>query len=83
MSQNNLTVQEIANRLSELAGSGQFETAQQELFSQDAVSIELPDASGNLAEAKGLDAITKKREAFQAALKATPVPDPDFLELTT
>ncbi len=70
MEQTNLSVQEIASRLVELAGTGQFETAQTELFAQDAISIELPDANGNLSEAKGLNAIGEKREQFQSAVES-------------
>jgi hypothetical protein len=70
MEQTKLSVQEIASRLVELAGSGQFETAQNELFAPDAISIELPDTDGNISEANGLDAIGKKREQFQAAVES-------------
>ncbi len=35
-----MTTQEIANRLVELCQKGDFETAQKELFAEDAVSIE-------------------------------------------
>ena len=35
-----MTTQEIANRLAELCQKGDFETAQKELFANDAVSVE-------------------------------------------
>ena len=34
-----MTTKEIANRLAELCRNGDFETAQKELFSEDAVSF--------------------------------------------
>ncbi|HET6253459.1 MAG TPA: nuclear transport factor 2 family protein [Puia sp.] len=55
-----MTTVEIANRLIELCRKGDFETAQKELFAEDAVSIE-PHASESFEkETKGLDAIIEK-----------------------
>jgi hypothetical protein len=54
------SIQQIASRLAELVGRGEFEAAQKELFAKDAVSIE-PRASEHFAkETKGLDAILEK-----------------------
>ena len=55
-----MTTQAIANRLVELCRQGQFDTAQTELFSQDATSKE-PYATPDFdQETKGLDAIQEK-----------------------
>jgi hypothetical protein len=60
-----MTTQEIAARLVELCGKGDFETAQRELYADDAISIE-PEATHDFAkETKGLDAILKKGEKFE------------------
>jgi hypothetical protein len=58
-----MTTQEIANRLKELFNEGKWAEAQQELFSEDAESVEPPNAPG-MQSAKGLDAIKKKGEQF-------------------
>jgi hypothetical protein len=55
-----MTTTEIANRLVELCSKGDFESAQKELFANDAVSIE-PNASPAFEkETVGLDAIIEK-----------------------
>ncbi len=60
-----MTVQQIAHRLAELCNQGDFEKAQKELFSEDAVSIE-PEASPAFEkETKGLKAILEKGEKFK------------------
>ncbi len=64
-----MTTQEIANRLVELCRSGMYEEAQNELFSEDAESIEPAHAPG-LKTVKGLSAIKKKGEEFQQMLEA-------------
>jgi hypothetical protein len=53
-----MTTQEVADRFNELAQQGQFEQILQELFSQDAKSIE-PEGS-QFATVQGLDAIIQK-----------------------
>ena len=58
-----MTTQEIANRLSELFKENKWMEAQEELFSEDAESIE-PAHSPGLQSVKGLDAIKKKGEDF-------------------
>jgi hypothetical protein len=58
-----MTTQEVANRLSELFKQGKWMEAQEELFSNDAVSIEPPHAQG-LQTVDGLDAIRKKGQQF-------------------
>jgi len=58
-----MTTQEIANRLFELFKENKWMEAQEELFSEDAESIEPAHAQG-LQTVKGLDAIKKKGEDF-------------------
>ncbi len=64
-----MTTQQIADRLAELCRKGDFETAQKELFAEDAISIE-PYATPDFEkETKGLDAILKKGEKFQSMVE--------------
>ena len=58
-----MTTQDIANRLRELFKENKWMEAQEELFSEDAESIE-PAHSPGLQTAKGLDAIRKKGQDF-------------------
>ncbi len=61
-----MTTQEVAKRLVELCKKGDFETAQTELFSKDAVSEE-PEASSDFdKETKGLEAIKQKGEKWKS-----------------
>lgn len=57
------TTQEVANRLSELFKENKFNEAQDELFAENAVSIE-PDGSPGLKTVEGLAAIKQKGEDF-------------------
>ena len=57
------TTQEIADRLVQLCREGKYEEAQNELFSDDAESIEPPESPG-LQSVKGLDQIRKKGQDF-------------------
>jgi len=60
-----MTTKEIAIRLIELCRKGEFETAQKELFADDAISIE-PYATANFEkEIKGLQAIIEKGHKFE------------------
>nr|WP_298411422.1 SnoaL-like domain-containing protein [Hydrotalea sp.] len=56
-----MTTEQIANSLVELCRKGDFDTAQKELFSDDAVSIESHATPAFEKETRGLQAI-KKRE---------------------
>ena len=58
-----MTTQEVANRMNELFKQFKWNEVQEELFSQDAVSIEPPGSQG-LQTAVGLAAIKKKGEDF-------------------
>lgn len=60
-----MTTQDVANRFNELAHSGQWELIQQELFSDDAESIEPPHANNTgMPNAKGREDIKKKGANF-------------------
>lgn len=64
-----MTTEAIASRLAELCRKGDFETAQKELFADDAISIE-PYATEDFAkETKGLDKIIEKGEKFQSMVE--------------
>ena len=55
-----MTTVDIANRLVELCRKGEFETAQKELFSDEAVSIEPYATKDFEKETHGLDGILEK-----------------------
>ena len=56
-----MNTEEVANRLVELCRAGKYEQAQEELYAEDAVSIEMEGMSGgSLGNARGLDAIREK-----------------------
>lgn len=61
-----MTTTEIADRLVGLCKKGDFDAAQKELFAQDAVSIEAHATPAFEKETKGLDAILKKSEKWNA-----------------
>jgi ketosteroid isomerase-like protein len=64
-----MTTQEIARRLVEHCREGDFEAAQKELFANDAVSIEPHSTPEFEKETKGLDAIKKKGEKWNAMVE--------------
>jgi len=59
----NMTTKEIANRMAELFKENKWMEVQEELFAENAVSIEPPHSQG-LQSAQGLAAIKKKGEDF-------------------
>lgn len=64
-----MSTQQIATRLADLVGKGEFETAQKELFADDAVSIE-PEATENFSrETKGLGAIIEKGHKWESMIE--------------
>ncbi|MCB0522632.1 MAG: nuclear transport factor 2 family protein [Lewinellaceae bacterium] len=65
-----MSTQEIANRLVELCRKGDYATCYQELYSQDAVSIE-PDHAPPPHRAEGMDALRKKGEMWQGMIEET------------
>ena len=58
-----MTTQEVANRMNELFKENKWNEAQNELFADNAVSIEPPTSPG-LQSVSGLAAIKKKGEDF-------------------
>ena len=63
-----LTTQDIANRLHELFKQNKWQEVQEELFSDDAESIE-PRGSHALPSVKGLEAIKKKGKEWESMIK--------------
>ena len=63
-----MTILEIAVRLVELSRKGDYETAQNELFATDAVSIE-PANSPGMQTVVGLEAIIAKGKHFQEMIE--------------
>lgn len=61
-----MTTQEIANRLVELCRIGEFKKAQQELFSEAAVSIEPHATAAFEKETKGLKSILEKGDKWNS-----------------
>lgn len=59
-----MTTDQIAQRLTALCRSGEYETAQRELYAEDAVSIEPHAAPGFEKETRGLEAIIEKGRKF-------------------
>lgn len=64
-----MTTQEIAERLADFCGKGQFEQAQKELYADDAVSIEPDESAGFAKETKGLNAIIEKGNQFESMVE--------------
>ena len=63
-----MTTQEIANRLVELCRTGAWDKAFEELYSKDAVSIEMP--GGPWPErCEGMEAIAAKGETWQGMVE--------------
>jgi ketosteroid isomerase-like protein len=63
-----MTIQEIANRFSELTQSAQWDKIQDELYSNDAVSIE-PAHSPGFKTVEGMAAIKEKGKQFQEMIE--------------
>ncbi|MDQ2971510.1 MAG: nuclear transport factor 2 family protein [Rhodanobacteraceae bacterium] len=65
-----MNTEQIAKRLVELCREGKYQEAQDELYAQDAVSIEMEgQPPGALGNAKGLDAIREKGRKFGEMLE--------------
>jgi ketosteroid isomerase-like protein len=63
-----MTTQEIADRFYQLAEQGKWNEIQDELYSDEAESIEPPHSQG-LQSAKGREALKKKGENFNEAVE--------------
>ena len=61
-----MTTKEIAQRLKKLCEAGEFEKAQKELFSKDAISIEPEASQGFAKETHGLDGILEKGKKWSS-----------------
>lgn len=64
-----MSIKIIAERLAELCRKGEFETAQKELYADDALSIEPYATPAFEKETKGLSAIVKKGKKFEAMVE--------------
>ena len=65
-----MKTEEIAKRLVALCRESKWETAQQELYSADAVSIEPEATPGFAKETRGLPAILEKGRKFTSMVEA-------------
>jgi ketosteroid isomerase-like protein len=63
-----MTTQEVANRFNELAQKGDWMKIQEELFADNAASIE-PANSPGLQSVEGKEAIKQKGDQFQAMVE--------------
>jgi hypothetical protein len=63
-----MTTQDIATRLVELCRQGQYETAQRELYADNAISIE-PEGAQGFPNADSLAGIIEKGAAFRAMIE--------------
>ncbi len=63
-----MTTQDVASRMSDLFKENKWQQVQDELFAEDAVSIE-PEHSPGLKTAKGIEAIRQKGEEFNAMVE--------------
>ena len=64
-----MTTQEIASRLVEICRKGDFELAQKELFSEEAISVEPYATPAFEKETKGLKAIKEKAEKWNSMVQ--------------
>jgi hypothetical protein len=65
-----MTTQDVANRFNELAQTGQWDKVQEELYADNAVSIEPAHAAAmGMGNAEGIDAIKEKGKAFNAMVE--------------
>src|ERR1700733_13995447 len=64
-----MTTKEIADSLVDLCRKGQFESAQKELFAEDAVSIEPRASPAFEKETKGLAGIIEKGHGFNSMVE--------------
>jgi hypothetical protein len=85
----NMTTQEIAIRLHELCNQGKYETAQKELYADNAISIEPKGAVGFPEMVEGLDAIIAKGNAFESMIEeyhsisaGEPIVSENFIAMT-
>ena len=64
-----MTIKQVADKLVSYCREGKFDTAQKELYTTDAVSIEPPGSPG-FQTVSGLDKIIEKGHQFQGMIEA-------------
>lgn len=64
-----MTTKETADKLAGICRTGDFEKAQSELYSDDAVSIEQEASPAFAKETKGLSAIKEKAQKWESMVK--------------
>lgn len=63
-----MTTQDVANRMNELFRENKWEQVQDELYAEDAISIE-PEQAQGLKTVKGIAAIKQKAKDFNAMIE--------------
>lgn len=66
-----MNIQQIADRLAEFCKTGDFETAQKELYADDVISIEPMATPDYDKETKGKDAVEAKMQKFKSSVEAS------------
>lgn len=64
-----MTIQEIASKWAEYCSTGQWEKALQELYSEEAISLEMPGAEGFPERVEGMPAIIEKGEMWSGMVE--------------
>jgi limonene-1,2-epoxide hydrolase len=68
---NDMTTQQIAERLAALCEKGDFETAQKELYADNVISIEPMATPDFEKETRGKDAVLAKIKKFESKIEAS------------
>ena len=63
-----MSTESVARRLVQLCREGKFDDAQEELYADAALSIEMDGMTGPLGSVEGLDAIREKGRVFAASI---------------
>lgn len=64
-----MNTQQIAERLADFCKTGDFETAQKELYADDVISLEPKATPGYDKETKGKDAVKAKMQKFKSTVE--------------
>ena len=64
-----MSIQEIANKWKEYCSTGQWEKALDELYSEEAVSLEMKGAEGFPERVEGMEAIKQKGEMWSGMVE--------------
>ncbi|UHQ23074.1 nuclear transport factor 2 family protein [Lysobacter sp. 5GHs7-4] len=65
-----MNTEQVAQRLVELCRKGEFDQAQNELYADNAVSVEPAGAPDGMGDAHGMDAIREKGRRFAESIEA-------------